>query len=76
MARPANVHGFRSYCLMPILNLDKVVEQRLVFYVCLDSLPDKAVASALGSILLSRDPELQKARGPGGQHDLRGQAQS
>ena len=37
----------------PILNLDKVVEQRLVFYVCLDSLPDKAVASALGSILLA-----------------------
>jgi conjugal transfer pilus assembly protein TraD len=37
----------------PILNLDKVVEQRLVFYMCLDSLPDKAVASALGSILLA-----------------------
>ncbi len=37
----------------PILNLDKVIQQRLVFYVCLDSLPDKAVASALGSILLA-----------------------
>ena len=37
----------------PILNLDKVIEQRFVFYVCLDSLPDKAVASALGSILLA-----------------------
>jgi len=37
----------------PILNLDKVVEQRLVFHMCLDSLPDKAVASALGSILLA-----------------------
>jgi len=37
----------------PILNLDKIIEQRYVFYVSLDSLPDKAVASALGSILLA-----------------------
>jgi conjugal transfer pilus assembly protein TraD len=37
----------------PILNLDKIIRQRLVFYMCLDSLPDKAVASALGSILLA-----------------------
>src|SRR5512144_3233148 len=30
MARPAGVHGFRSYCLMPILNLDKLFYPRSV----------------------------------------------
>jgi conjugal transfer pilus assembly protein TraD len=37
----------------PIMNLDKIVRGRRVFYVALDSLPDPAVASALGAILLA-----------------------
>jgi conjugal transfer pilus assembly protein TraD len=35
----------------PILNLEKIVNANMVFHVCLDALPDKAVASAFGSIL-------------------------
>jgi acetyltransferase len=34
------------------------------------------VRGTRAAILLSRDPELQKARGPSGLHDLRGEAQS
>ena len=34
------------------------------------------VRGTRAAILLSRDPELQKARGPSGHHDLRGEAQS
>ncbi len=37
----------------PILNLDKIVRARRVFYVALDSLPDAAVGGALGAILLA-----------------------
>jgi conjugal transfer pilus assembly protein TraD len=37
----------------PILNLDKIVRGRRVFYVALDSLPDPAVGGALGAILLA-----------------------
>jgi conjugal transfer pilus assembly protein TraD len=37
----------------PILNLDKIVRARRVFYVALDSLPDPAVGGALGAILLA-----------------------
>jgi conjugal transfer pilus assembly protein TraD len=37
----------------PILNLDKIVRGRRVFYVALDSLPDPAVGAALGAILLA-----------------------
>ena len=37
----------------PIMNLDKIVRGRHVFYLALDSLPDAAVASALGAILLA-----------------------
>jgi len=37
----------------PIMNLDKIVRGRRVFYVALDSLPDPAVAGALGAILLA-----------------------
>jgi conjugal transfer pilus assembly protein TraD len=37
----------------PILNLAKIVGARRVFYVALDSLPDPAVGTALGAILLA-----------------------
>ena len=37
----------------PIMNLDKIVRGRHVFYVALDSLPDPAVGSAIGAILLA-----------------------
>jgi conjugal transfer pilus assembly protein TraD len=37
----------------PILNLDKIVRARRVFYVALDALPDAAVGGALGAILLA-----------------------
>ena len=37
----------------PIMNLDKIVRGRRVFYVALDSLPDPAVGGALGAILLA-----------------------
>jgi conjugal transfer pilus assembly protein TraD len=37
----------------PIMNLDKIVRGHHVFYVALDSLPDAAVGSALGAILLA-----------------------
>jgi conjugal transfer pilus assembly protein TraD len=37
----------------PILNLDKIVRARRVFYVALDALPDPAVGGALGAILLA-----------------------
>jgi conjugal transfer pilus assembly protein TraD len=37
----------------PIMNLDKIIRGRRVFYVALDSLPDPAVGSAIGSILLA-----------------------
>lgn len=37
----------------PIMNLDKIVRGRHVFYVALDSLPDPAVGTALGAILLA-----------------------
>ena len=37
----------------PIMNLDKIIRGRRVFYVALDSLPDPAVGSAIGAILLA-----------------------
>ncbi len=37
----------------PILSLGQVLEKNLVLYVCLNSLPDPVVASAIGSILLA-----------------------
>jgi conjugal transfer pilus assembly protein TraD len=37
----------------PIMNLDKIVRGRHVFYVALDSLPDPAVGGAIGAILLA-----------------------
>ncbi len=37
----------------PIMNLQKVVNGRHVLYVALDSLPDPAVASAIGAIFLA-----------------------
>jgi conjugal transfer pilus assembly protein TraD len=37
----------------PIMNLDKIVRGRRVFYVALDALPDPAVGGALGAILLA-----------------------
>jgi conjugal transfer pilus assembly protein TraD len=37
----------------PILNLDKIVRGRRVFYVALDALTDPAVGGALGAILLA-----------------------
>jgi hypothetical protein len=37
----------------PIMNLTKIVRGRRVFYVALDSLPDPAVGSAIGAILLA-----------------------
>src|SRR5512147_3274051 len=133
MARPAGVHGFRSYCLMPILSLDKVFYPRSVTVIGASnregapgqivmqnllhggfegpimpvSAADRAIAGVLAypriedlpitpdlavvctpplsslnemralgtrgtraAILLSRYPELQKARGPSGHHDL------
>ena len=37
----------------PIMNLDKIVRGHHVFYLALDSLPDAAVGSTLGAILLA-----------------------
>jgi conjugal transfer pilus assembly protein TraD len=37
----------------PIMNLERIIRGRHIFYVALDSLPDPAVGSALGAILLA-----------------------
>ena len=37
----------------PIMNLEKIIRGRHVFYIALDSLPDPAVGGALGAIVLA-----------------------
>jgi conjugal transfer pilus assembly protein TraD len=55
----------------PIMNLDKIIRGRRVFYVALDSLPDPAVGSAIGAILLADLAALAGIRYNMGEHEPR-----
>jgi conjugal transfer pilus assembly protein TraD len=55
----------------PIMNLAKIVRGRRVFYVALDSLPDPAVGSAIGAILLADLAALAGMRYNMGEHEPR-----
>jgi conjugal transfer pilus assembly protein TraD len=55
----------------PIMNLDKIIRGRRVFYVALDTLPDPAVGSAIGAILLADLAALAGIRYNMSEHDPR-----
>ena len=55
----------------PIMNLDKIIRGRRVFYVALDSLPDPAVGGAIGAILLADLAALAGIRYNMNEHDPR-----
>ena len=55
----------------PIMNLAKIIRGRRVFYVALDSLPDPAVGSAIGAILLADLAALAGIRYNMGEHEPR-----
>jgi conjugal transfer pilus assembly protein TraD len=53
LGRSLSPDPFEADDKRPIMNLDKIIRGRRVFYVALDSLPDPAVGSAIGAILLA-----------------------
>jgi conjugal transfer pilus assembly protein TraD len=53
LGRSLSPDPFDAEDTRPIMNLDKIIRGRRVFYVALDSLPDPAVGSAIGAILLA-----------------------
>lgn len=53
LGRSLSPDPFDAEDTRPIMNLDRIVRGRHVFYVALDSLPDPAVGTALGAILLA-----------------------
>ncbi len=53
LGRSLSPDPFDSEDKRPIMNLDKIIRGRRVFYMALDSLPDPAVGSAIGAILLA-----------------------
>lgn len=55
----------------PVMNLSKIASGGHVLYVCLDALPDSAVASAIGAILLADLAALAGARYNSGEREPR-----
>ncbi|HXF45841.1 MAG TPA: conjugative transfer system coupling protein TraD [Burkholderiaceae bacterium] len=55
----------------PVMNLSKIVSGGHVLYVCLDALPDSAVASAIGAILLADLAALAGTRYNSGEREPR-----
>ena len=53
LGRSLSPDPFDASDVRPIMNLDKIIRGRRVFYMALDALPDPAVGGALGAILLA-----------------------
>ena len=71
LGRSLSPDPFDAEDMRPIMNLDKIIRGRRVFYVALDSLPDPAVGSAIGAILLADLAALAGIRYNLGEHEPR-----